>query len=147
MRFEEPIESVVANFPEFRVHRARETVPYVTHVEIAQAVARGRRLHAHFCRQAASTLIARPVRASARWVARVAGKTTEKLRREQAVRATIKALARLDDSQLRDVGVRRSDILYVARTLAYANRREAPSAPKAVEPSFAEDVFEHARAA
>lgn len=48
------------------------------------------------------------------------------------------------DSQLRDIGIGRSDILYVARTLVYADH-QLPSVT--TTPSSSEDWLEHARAA
>lgn len=144
MRFEEPASIVPAHFPAARTEGAGPFVPFVTHEEIAQGMARGRRLHARFCRRAANAVLVRPGLAAAGFVARMVGAMRAKHAKRRAFQSTVRALSAMADSQLRDIGISRSDILYVARTLVNANRQR-PSVTTV--PLSSEDWFEHARAA
>ncbi len=110
MRFEETLNNSVANFPEFGVRYSRLTVPYVTHEEIEDGIARGRRLRAQFYRQAAEAVVVRQILFGARFTARITGTVIETLNRDRELRGTIKALRSLEDWQLSDIGVDRSDI-------------------------------------
>jgi uncharacterized protein YjiS (DUF1127 family) len=144
MRFEQSASVVPAHFPASRTDGARPFVPFVTHEEIAQGIARGRRLHAQFCRRAANAVLVRPGLAAARFTARIVGAMHARHARRRAFHSTVRALSAMADSQLRDIGIGRSDILYVARTLVYADH-QLPSVT--TTPSSSEDWLEHARAA
>jgi uncharacterized protein YjiS (DUF1127 family) len=144
MRFEEPASVLPAHFPASRAYGARPFVPFVTHEEITEGVARGRRLHAQFCRRAANAVIVRPILASARFVVRLVGATRSKLQERRAFQSTVRVLSGMADDQLRDIGISRSDILHVARTMVYTKRR-SPSAT--IVQSATENWLEHRRAA
>lgn len=147
MRFEEPINGSVARFPELRAYAPRETVPYVSHDEIAEGIARGRRLHARFCRRAAHVAIAKPVLAGVRYARRSVAAAVAKMQKDRAFRSTLRVLDALEDSQLRDIGIDRGDILHVAKGLAYADRREEPASASERAPAPTQESFEHAQAA
>ena len=147
MRFEEPINGSVARFPELRAYAPRETVPYASHEEIADGIARGRRLHARSCRRAAHTAIAKPVLAGVRHARRAVAAAVAKVQKDRAFRSTVRVLDALEDSQLRDIGIDRSHILHVARGLAYAEPRKAPTSASEREPAQTQETIEHARAA
>ena len=144
MRFEESLNGRVATFPELRTYGSRETVPYVSHEDIAKGIARGRRLHARFCRQATYVVLGKPVLACARAVKRFVRSSMAKLEKHRAFRSTVRELSALEDRQLNDIGIVRSDILRVAWSLVYADR---PETPAAIKPTSTENPFEHARAA
>ena len=142
MRFEESLNYSVAKFPELGVQNSRLTVPYVTHKEIQDGIARGHSLHAQFCRQAAEEVVVRPVLSVVRFAGQITGVVIKTLDRDRQRRVTIKELRRLEDWKLCDIGVDRSDIPYVAKTLAYAKRSEestvtAPSGLPETEAEFA----------
>lgn len=147
MRFEETLNNSVANFPEFGVRYSRLTVPYVTHEEIEDGIARGRRLRAQFYRQAAEAVVVRQILFGARFTARITGTVIETLNRDRELRGTIKALRSLEDWQLSDIGLDRSDIRDIARTLAYAKPSEESTVTAPSEHPEAEAEFTPARAA
>ena len=147
MRFEEPVIDLVARFPELRVHRSRQIAPYVTLKEIAEGVARGRRLRGIFCRRVANAILVMPALAATRFVTRIVVAARIKLKQDRIYRSTVDALGRLDDHQLHDIGVARSDILRVARKVVYAQQLKASGRTLPVEHSSKEVEFEDARAA
>lgn len=147
MRFEQPVSNIVARFPELRVHDRGHRIPLVTERKIAEGIARGRRLHAQFCRQAAAVVIVRPLASAARYIARLVTRSLRAFDNDRARRETIHALRALDDRVLRDIGIERGDIPHIATVLTYGRQRvgTAPAAPRAT--AVTEVAFEHARAA
>ena len=147
MRFEQPLDGVVARFPEFRVHPRNRTVPYVSHEEIEAAVALGRRLHARQVREVTSRAIIRPLAAIGRALSRAASRLAREYRRERVRRVTIRELSALESHRLRDIGLERGDIVSVAEALADAKYGKASTSEDSSEPVSAVELFEQLRAA
>lgn len=147
MRFEQPVDNVVARFPELRVAGREYTVPYVSHEEIQAAVARGRRLHARQVREATRAAVVRPLAAVARTIARAASHLVREYKRDRDRRITIRELGRLEDHQLRDIGLERGDIFSVAERLADEKHRAGAVASEPRQPVRIEEPFQPLRAA
>lgn len=151
MRFEQPLDEVVARFPEFRVDPRNRTVPYVSHEEIEAAIALGRRLHARQIRKVAGAALVQPLaaigRKLGRALARAASRLVREYRRDRIRRITIRELSALESHRLRDIGLERGDIVSVAEALADAKFREAPTVEVSSEPESGIEPFAQLRAA
>jgi len=147
MRFEQPLNGVVARFPELRGNRRERTVPRIDHEEIQSAVALGRRLQARQVRAVFGALVIRPLAAFGRTAARVASYLVREYKRDRDRRSTIRELRALEDHQLLDIGLERGDIVSVAEALAGARHEAAPTNQATTEPATPEQPFEPLRAA
>ena len=147
MRFEQPVDNVVARFPELRVAGRERTVAYVSHEEIQAAVALGRRLQARQVREAARATVVRPLAAVARAMARWVSHRVREYKRNRDRRITIRELRALEDHQLRDIGLERGDIVSVATRLADEKHGAVAIASEGREPVRVEETFEPLRAA
>lgn len=136
MRFEEQVNHLLVRYPELRVYGPQPKTPRAFHAQIDEGVARGRRLHGKFVREAAKTLVVEPLTAV---LARIAS--------EYAYRTTVRALRQLEDHRLDDIGVERGDIRAVARAVANGEPRpKARPTPKSA-PRVTADAYEVAKAA
>jgi uncharacterized protein YjiS (DUF1127 family) len=147
MRFEEPVNHWVAGFPHPRVVQQGPSVPHVSHEEIDTGIARGRALHGEFCRRAAKALLVRPLALALHSARRLAAALVRAFKAERARLATSRSLSALDDRMLRDIGIDRSDIAYIAASLARVKTRTPLSVVASVEPIVPEEFVRHLRAA
>lgn len=136
MRFEQPVSNLVAKYPELQLNDAGLERPCVTQENISAAVALGRRLHGKFWREKAMAIFGRPARAVIRRIAS-----------EQTRRATVRALGELDDRLLRDIGIERCQIPFVARALTYGEPHTRAVGLAGTEPTAADDTPRINRAA
>jgi uncharacterized protein YjiS (DUF1127 family) len=146
MRFEESVNRYVARFPELALYRQAQPRPRVGYEEIRRGVARGRALHGRFCRQVINTLLVGPLVTALGVVGRALAATKTKLRAERMRLATIHSLAAMDDRMLRDIGIGRGNIPYIAESLAYGEHRAAGTETRS-EAIPAKEVFLTMRAA
>ena len=147
MRFEESIDRYVTRFPELDSYRRRQVVPRPSAVEIRRGIARGRALHGKFCRQVVIAALVRPLANMVAVVGRATAATIRKLRAERTRLATIRSLAAMDDRMLRDIGIGRSNIPWVAESLAYGEHRSALDRAAESKPVSEKQVFLSLRAA
>jgi len=147
MRFEEPITNLLDRYPELRLYDRGATSSHVSHYDIADGVARGRRLHAQYYRQTAKAVIVRPAFALLRFSEQLAASAIRKFNTDRSRRATIKSLSALDARLLRDIGIERGDIPYVAESLANSKRQAEPPKVSPAESAPPGETFVPARAA
>lgn len=147
MRFEQPVSNVAARFPELRVHVNAPTVARSFGEEIADGVARGRRLHGRYWRQVVRASIIRPVAAFVGHAVRLATRSVSGFKKESARRQTIRELRALSDHVLRDIGIERSHIPLIATALVYDDPRAGSAAAASPAADVAQATFERARAA
>lgn len=133
MRFEEPVNHWVARFPHPWVVEQGRSVAHVRHAEVDIGIARGRALHGAFCRRAAKALLVQPLAAALRSAGGLAAALMRGFKVERARLATSRSLSALDDRMLRDIGIDRSDIPYIAASLARAKTRTPLPAVACVE--------------
>ena len=147
MRFEEPVSNLLDRYPELRLYDREVKFSHVSHQEVADGIARGRRLHAQFCRRAAKAVIAGPAVAIYRTSKQLIASATRKFNTDQSRRVTIKALSALDDRMLRDIGIERGDIPYVAASLPNSKQRDESPKIEPTELPYPDEAFVTARAA
>ena len=147
MRFEQSIDHYVTRFPELDLYRRRQATPRPSAEEIRRGVARGRALHGKFCRQVINAALVRPLAGTLALVGRAAAATLRKVRAERTRLATIRSLAAMDDRMLRDIGIGRCNIPYVAESLAYGEQRAVPGVAARSKPVSEKQVFLSLRAA
>ena len=121
-------QASVTTFPERGVQHARQLAPEMTHEQIDRAVARGRKLHAEAVRHAVERALIAPSAALARLIARGVTRAARELRRRRLRRQTLNALYSLDARMLHDIGIERSDIPFIAESLAAAEGRVVSAA-------------------
>ena len=147
MRFEEAVKHRVVGFPQPRVSEHERAVPRVSQSRIDAGIARGRELHAAFCRRAVQAVAVELPAAALRFAGRLAVALAREFQKERARLATSRSLSALDDRMLRDIGVERGDIPYIARTLAYWEKPAQPAVVKTLEPKLPVEIVLPRRAA
>lgn len=147
MRFEEAVKHRVAGFPQPWVFGRERAARRVSHEQVGVGIARGRELHAAFCRRAVNAVAVELPAAALRFAGRLTVALARELQKERARRATSGSLNALDDRMLRDIGVDRGDIPYIARTLAYREKPAQPAVIKTLEPKCPADILLPRRAA
>ena len=139
MKFETTARSAVTRFPGPRSNGPAARVPQVTPADIAAGLVNARELRAWAFREFSLDV--------ASFARNLFQAVLVKVRQARAYRATVRDLGALDDRQLRDIGVSRGDIHYIARTVAYGEPRTEPVKPVAAEPAQVEQPVDYARAA
>lgn len=147
MRSEEYLNDHVARFTRPGPHGPRVAAPHVSPEIISEGLARGRRLHARSCRQAARALIVAPTMRIYRFMARAVIAAAREIKKDRLRRETIRKLEALDDRLLRDIGVERSNIHSMARALANTDAGGGPTPSATSEPTPEPSTFVPAQAA